>query len=94
MTKLSATILLSLSLMLLAGCSSDPKQPTQFYGEQESSKVEKCVLVACPLPGLPQPRNNEDWTKNQRILEDALTYCAVQVLECIKTQSVKPSPLK
>lgn len=94
MTKLSATILLSLSLILLAGCSSDPQQPTLPPTEPPSTKVEQCILIPCPLPELRQPRVNEDWTRNQRNLEDALTYCAVQVLECIKVQSVKPSPLK
>lgn len=91
MTKLFATTLLNLSLTLLVGCSSAQPQPIPPCTEVPTSKVEQCSLVPCPLPELTQPKANEDWTVNQRILEKALTYCATQVLECIKTQQVKPT---
>lgn len=93
MTKLFVTTSLSLSLMLLVGCSSDPLPPTPVYTESEA-KVEKCDLTPCPLPELPQPKANEDWISRSNILETELKLCATQVLECIKTQQVKPSPLK
>lgn len=93
MTKQFVTTSLSLCLMLLVGCSSVPPQPILVYTESDS-KVEQCSLTPCPLPALLQPKTNEDWISRSNILETELKLCATQVLECIKTQQVKPSPLK
>lgn len=72
----------ALCLLALAGCTSAPKQPTPSHGEPP----RLCPLVACPLPGRPEPVANDDFRKGLDATEDALQACAVQVLDCIERQ--------
>ena len=90
MTRMSATIWLSLCLAL-SGCSTPaPKPPTPSLGV----KAPACPLTPCLLPGRKAPANSEDWPLALDATEDALESCAVQVLDCIKRQSLPLTSLQ
>ena len=75
----------ALCLLILAGCTSAPPQPTPVHIDNRP----KCALVPCQLPARPALLINDDWRRAVDELEVELLVCAVQVLDCIDVQSRK-----
>ena len=85
MMKQLLSICVALSLVILAGCTSAPPQPTPVHIDNRP----KCALVPCQLPARPALLTNDDWRRAVDELEDELLVCAVQVADCIELQKQK-----
>lgn len=85
MMKQLLSICAALFLVILAGCTSAPAQPTPVHIDNRP----KCALVPCQLPARPALMSNDDWRAAVDDLEDELLNCAVQVLDCIEMQRKK-----
>ena len=84
MTRLFKSTCLLLFL-LSSACSTSGQAPQTL---RNTGQVEQCSLSPCLLPGRSPPKSNEDWTSAVDDLEGALKSCSMQVLECIKVQSI------
>ena len=82
MMKLLLSICVLLYLLVSAGCTSAPQQPTPVIIESRP----KCALIPCQLPARPALQSNDDWRRAVDQLEDDLLSCAVQVQGCIELQ--------
>lgn len=82
MKKLFLIILLLLFLLILAGCTSAPKQPTPVHIDNRPA----CPLTLCVLPARELLLTNDDWRRAVDDLEDELLSCSVQVKNCIEQQ--------
>lgn len=87
MIKLLLSTCVGLFLLALAGCMSDPQQPTP----EPTATRQYCPLVACPLPARPAVLANDQWRESLDVTEAALLSCANQVLDCIQTQEAQRS---
>lgn len=85
MTKSSLNICAGSFLLVLAGCTSAPKQPTQ----PPIAARQYCPLTACPLPARPAVLVNDQWRQSLDVTEAALISCASQVLGCIQIQNAQ-----
>lgn len=82
MTQRLLSTCAALFLLLLAGCTSAPKPPTQVVIEPP----RQCPLIPCTLPARPAPQANDDLLTAIDELESELLHCAAQVVNCIKIQ--------
>ncbi len=85
MMKQLLSICAALFLLILAGCTSAPAQPTPVHIDNRP----KCALVPCQLPARPALQTNDDWRSAVDELEGELLLCAAQVMDCIKLQAQK-----
>ena len=85
MMKPLLTICALLCLLISAGCTSAPPQPTPVIIDRRP----KCSLIPCQLPARPALLTNDDWRRAVDDLEDELLSCAAQVLGCIELQTQK-----
>ncbi|WP_367399693.1 Rz1-like lysis system protein LysC [Pseudomonas nitroreducens] len=68
----------------MAACTNAPPPPSPL----PIAPVQRCPLTECELPARHPISTNEQWPRAVDALEESLTTCAAQVLDCMKRQEL------